>query len=197
MAKTKDKSIDVALLGIFSAVVVVLQGLSYVLPIGTFNLSLVLIPVVLGAVIFGAKFGAILGGVFGTVTVIGCITGIDIGGQTLFQASPVLTILVCMIKGVMAGYVAGLIGNAKRVKNRYVRTILAAISAPLVNTGIFVSSMFLIFKDILYKWSGDSNVFYFAITALIGVNFLIEFSINAVFSPVIYRIINALKKSNI
>ena len=196
MQKTTNTSLNIALLGIFSAVVAVLQSLSYLIKIGPFNLSLVLIPIVLGTVIYGPKFGAVLGGVFGVITIIGCITGIDAGGQILFNSSPFLTILTCLAKGVAAGFVAGLVGNYSKLKNRYIATVLAAVSAPVVNTGLFIIAMFLFFKETLYAWSGDTNVFYYTITALIGFNFLIEFSINAVFSPVIYRIITALKKGN-
>lgn len=197
MTKSKEASLNIAMLGGFSGIVVVLQSLSYVIKIGTFNLSLVLIPVVLGAVMFGPKFGAILGGVFGTVTVIASIIGIDGGGNILFQSSPFFTIAVCIVKGAAAGYIAGIIGNSKMIKNRYIVTILAAVTAPIVNTGIFVIAMFTFFKDTLFIWSGESNIFYYTIFGLIGINFIIEFSINAVFSPVIYRIIRAIKKNTI
>lgn len=185
------------MLGLFSGIVVVLQSLSYVIKIGTFNLSLVLIPVVLGAVMFGPKFGAIIGGVFGAVTLVATVTGVDAGANILFQSSPFFTILVCMVKGIAAGYAAGVIGNSLKIKNRYVATVLAAVTAPIVNTGIFVAAMFLFFKNVLFVWSGESNVFYYTIFSLIGINFIIEFSINAVFSPIVYRIIQAIKKRNI
>ena len=52
------KMVQVAIL---MAIIVVLQLLSYVIKIGTFNLSLVLVPIVVGAVLFGKKTGAFLG----------------------------------------------------------------------------------------------------------------------------------------
>ena len=197
MSKAKDTSLNIAMLGLFGGIVVVLQSLSYAIKIGTFNLSLVLIPVVLGAVMFGPRFGAIAGGVFGAVTVIACIIGLDAGGSILFQSSPVLTTLVCLFKGAAAGYVAGVIGSKLSKKNKYVATVFAAVAAPVVNTGIFVAAMFVFFKDTLFVWSGESNVFYYTIFGLVGINFLIEFAVNAVFSPVIYRIINALRRNNV
>ena len=45
----------VAVLGVFAAVIVVLQLLSYSIKVGPFNLSFVLIPIVLGAVLYGPK----------------------------------------------------------------------------------------------------------------------------------------------
>lgn len=195
MTKVKNKSMNIAVLGLFCAMTVVFQLLSYAIKIGTFNLSLVLIPIVLCAVMYGPKYGGIMGGVFGVVVVLASVFGLDGGGNILFNASPILTILVCMIKGIAAGVVPGFIVKAFNGRQQYVAVILAAISAPIVNTGIFVGAMFLFFKDILVSWAGGSDVVYYVIFGLVGVNFIIEFLINSVFSPVIYRVIRAVKKN--
>ena len=65
MENTRKQTRNTAVLGMFAAVIVVLQLLSYAIKIGAFNLSLVLIPIVLGAYLYGAKTGAVLGGIFG------------------------------------------------------------------------------------------------------------------------------------
>ena len=80
MNSNKQKAKDIAVLGMFAAVTVVFQLLSYAVKIGTFNLSLVLIPIVLGAYLYGVRVGAILGGVFGLVVTICCFAGLDTGG---------------------------------------------------------------------------------------------------------------------
>ncbi|MBR5923476.1 MAG: ECF transporter S component [Clostridia bacterium] len=184
----------IALLGIFSALVAVLQLISYFIKIGQFPLTLVLIPVVLGAVLYGPDFGAILGAVFGAVTVIGCITGIDLGGNALFSASPILTIITCMAKATAAGYVPGLIATSLKKKHLHLAVILAAVSAPVVNTGLFIMAMFTFFKDTLFVWSGDNNVFFYALITLIGFNFLFEFLLNAILAPVVYRVVRVIEK---
>ena len=89
------------------AMVVVLQFVSGMIPtVGGFSISLVLIPVVLGAAIFGPAAGAVLGGTFGTIVFINCVTGADPGGHMVFQAGPVLCFLVVMGKGILAGLAA-------------------------------------------------------------------------------------------
>ena len=60
MSNTRNKIKNISIIGMFGAVIVVLQLLSYVVKIGTFNLSLVLIPLVLAAYLFGPKTGAVL-----------------------------------------------------------------------------------------------------------------------------------------
>ena len=184
-----------ALLGIFSALVIVLQVISYFIKIGQFSLTLVLVPVVLGAVLFGPDFGVILGSVFGAVTVIGCITGIDQGGHVLFNASPILTILTCMVKAIMAGYVPGLIAAALKRKHLQLAVILAAICAPIVNTGIFLLGCYLFFFDTIKEWAGGTNVGTFMIVGLVGMNFIFELVINLILSPAIVMLIRIGEKS--
>lgn len=193
MSNTKKQTQNIAILGIFSAIIVVLQLMSYFIKIGTFNLSLVLIPVVLGAYLYGAKVGAILGGVFGLTVTLCCFTGLDGGGYILIQANPVITSLICIIKGVAAGFFAGLAANAFKVKKNYLGIMLTAIVAPVVNTGLFVSAMFIFFKDILAQWAGGTNVVTYAIVGLVGVNFIIELVINIAMAPAMLRISKALK----
>ena len=190
------KAEKTAIYGIFAAIIVVLQILSYSLKIGTFNLSLVLIPIVFGAYLYGPKAGAMFGSIFGIVVVAACALGIDGGGAILFNANPILTTIICLIKGAAAGFAAGLICSAfaKKSSNKYFAVILAAVAAPVVNTGLFTISMFLFFKDILKVWAGGTDILTYAIVGLIGVNFLIEFAINIVFAPSLVRVKKALKK---
>ena len=204
---TNKKTQDVAILGMFSAITIVLQLISYMVKIGTFSLSLVLIPIVLVAVMYGPKYGAIIGAVFGAITAIGTTTqALDPGGSMLFQASPALTVLVCFVKGVLTGFVAGLVAKPLKSKNIYLAVILAAVIAPIVNTGVFVLCMFAFFYDILTVWATDwflkngiesANLIYYTILGLTGINFIIEFTINLVFSPAILRVTKAFSKNKV
>lgn len=192
MSKKIIRMVQVAML---AAIIVVLQLLSYVIKIGTFNLSLVLIPIVVGAILYGPKTGAFLGGVFGVVVTICCVTGMDVGGAILWNASPVLTAAICVAKGALAGFCAGLVAHAfKGERTRYVGMVLAAMVAPIVNTGLFLVGLATCFYGILVEWAGGTDLLYYIVFGLVGVNFLIEFALNAVLSPVVVRIVNALRK---
>lgn len=191
---SKQKSTQLAVLALFTAVTVALQFLSYFVKIGNFNLSLVLIPIVLAGAMYGVKYGAFLGGVFGFITVIGCITGIDGGGNILFNASPALTVLVCMLKGILCGAASAAISSLLKNKAPALSVFLAAATAPIVNTGTFLIMMVLFFKDILYSWAGGTNLASYIVVGLVGINFIIEFTINLVLSPAIMRVMKALRK---
>lgn len=194
MAKNQ-KIVRMVQVAILMAIIVVLQLLSYVIKIGTFNLSLVLIPIVVGAVLFGPKTGAFLGGVFGVVVTLCCVTGMDVGGAILWNANPFLTAAICILKGAAAGWVAGLVAAAFRKGNiPYVGMILAAVVAPVTNTGLFLLGLSTCFHDILVSWAGGTDLLYYVIFGLVGVNFVIEFGLNLILSPAITAIVKAVKK---
>ena len=193
--KQKNSSI-LRMVGIafMMALVVVMQSISGMIPpVGGFSISLVLIPIVLGAAVFGPSAGALLGATFGAIVYINCVTGADPGGAMVFQASPLLCFFVVMGKGTVAGWVAGLVYKLLKEKNPYLAMLLAAIVCPVANTGIFVASMFLFFIDVLAVWAGGSNLVGYVLTGLILANFVPELIINVVFSPAGQRIYRAVQ----
>lgn len=118
MNNSNGKTRRLAGLALFTAIVVVLQLLGSFIKVGPFAVSLVLIPIVVGAAVYGVSAGAWLGFVFGVVVTIAVVTGADAGGYIMFSARPVMTVLVCLIKGTAAGYVAGLLYRAIGKKHR-------------------------------------------------------------------------------
>lgn len=192
MSNTKAQK-NITILGMFCAIIVVLQLLSYVIKIGAFNLSLVLIPIVLGAYLYGPKAGAVLGAAFGITVTVCCFAGMDAGGFILVSANPLLTTAICMVKGIAAGFFAGLTAKLLKDKNDSLAITLSAVVAPIVNTGLFCTSMFLFFKDILTEWAGGTNLVTYIIVGLTGINFLIEFVLNIIAAPSLLRITKAIK----
>ena len=184
------------------ALVVVLQMISALIPpiAGTVSITLTLVPVVVGAILFGKKGGAVLGFTFGLIVLINCITGLDVGGNILWNANPFLTALICFVKGIAAGFIPAVLyelalKSKADVSNgrKYVSAMIAALSAPIVNTGIFVCGMLLFFMDTLQVWAGGTNVASYILLGLAGVNFLVEFFINIVLTPAIVRIVEVVK----
>lgn len=178
-------------IGIFAAIVVVLQFISMNLRFTMFSITLTLVPIVVGAAVYGLEAGAILGAVFG-LTVL--LTG---DANPFIAISPLGTVLVVMVKGIAAGFLAGLVYRLTAKKSDIVGAIAAAVTAPVVNTGIFTVGCFIFFLDTLTEWgsaAGFDNVGAYIILSLAGINFLIELAINLVLSPVIVRLIHIGKK---
>lgn len=190
--KNVKKMTGVALL---MALVVVLQLLGGMIPpVGGFTISLVLIPIVMGAALYGPQTGALLGAVFGAVVMIGCISGTDAGGAVVFQANPILCVLVVMGKGILAGFLSGVVYAALKQKNSTLAMVLAAAVCPVVNTGTFVLCMAAFFMDVLSVWAGGSNVLGYILSGLMLCNFVPELVINLIFSGAGARILKSLDK---
>lgn len=192
-----NRMVGIALL---AALVVILQLLAGMIKIGTFSITLTLIPIIVGAAFYGPSAGAILGAVFGLVVYIGCATGSDPGGQMVFAANPFLCFLVVMAKGALAGLCAGLVYRLvmkghESIERGIVAVLLAGITAPVVNTGVFCIGMLLFFRETLQAWAAGSDLFNYIIFGLTGVNFLIELGINMVCSPAIVTVVRAIRKS--
>lgn len=200
MAYSKKKVLKTVELAFLMALVVALQILSATIPtVAGVSITLTLIPVVVGGVLLGKRGGALLGFSFGVIVLINCITALDIGGNILWNANPFLTAAICLIKGTAAGFVPAALyelisGGCNCEKKKMVATLVAALSAPIVNTGLFIVGMLLFFSDTLKAWAGGTNVIQYIILVLAGVNFLVEFSINILLSPALVRISSAVKR---
>lgn len=197
MKKTNVKRM--AGIALLMAMVVVMQFLSGMIPpIGGVSISLVLIPIVLGAALFGPGAGALLGATFGVVVFINCVTGADPGGQMVFQANPVLCFLVVMGKGVLSGLASVCIYRLVKKKDAagYKAMLCAAAICPVVNTGVFILCMLTFFHSVLEAWSAGGGVAAFILSGLILVNFIPELAINLVFSPASQRILQSVTKKS-
>ncbi len=192
-AKQRRTSIEFLTLGaILTALVIVLQFVgSSIHFFGMFSISLVLIPIVVGAAKCGVKVGAWLGFVFGVVVLIS-------GDAMAFLAVNIPgTILTVLLKGTACGFVAGVVYKLLEKKNRYLAVVAAAIVCPLVNTGIFLLGCVLFFLPTITEWGlalGFTNAAHYMFIGLAGTNFLLELGVNIILSPVIVRLLN-IKKS--
>ena len=175
---------------IFTAIVVILQFLGAFVRFGPFSISLVLIPIVVGAALYGVWAGAWLGFVFGVVVLLS-------GDAGAFLAVNVLgTILTVLLKGTLCGLCAGLVYKALS-KHELPAVVAAAVTAPVVNTGVFLLGCLLFFMPTITAWgqaAGFENVGKYMVLGLAGGNFLFELLFNIVLSPVIVRLIKIGKK---
>lgn len=177
------------------ALVLVMQMLSSIIPaIGGFSISLVLIPIVMGAALYGPSAGALLGATFGVIVYMNCVTGADPGGAMVFQANPILCLLVVLGKGVLAGLASGLVYRMISQWNVHVAILGAAIICPVVNTGVFIACMLTFFKDVLAAWAGGGDIIAYILTGLVLMNFVPELIINVVFGTVGHTIVHVVKK---
>lgn len=191
MQITKKTNTKALVLGaLLTAIVVVLQMLGQFIKLGPFSISLVLIPIVVGAAMCGPKISAWLGFVFGIVVLFtdaAAFLAISVPG----------TIITVLLKGIACGLAAGLVYRVLEHVNQYLAVLVAAIVCPIVNTGIFLLGGVIFFLDTIAEWAtmfGYANAGEYMFLGMVGGNFLAEFAINLVLSPVIVRLLHIGKR---
>lgn len=180
-------------LGLLTAIVVVLELVAGTIRLGPFNITLVLAPIVIGAALYGWQAGAWLGFVFGMIVLLS-------GQAALFMGFNVPgTIITVLLKGTGCGALAGLgFSLCQKMKaNTTVSTVVSAVIAPLVNTGIFVLGCYIFFLPDIKAMASDAaqSVTAFILTGFVGLNFPIELIVNLILSSAIVLIIGIARRN--
>lgn len=190
MTNTREKTRMLAFMGILTAIVIVLQAMAIGIRFGEFSITLVLVPIVIGAALYGWKAGAWLGLVFGIVVLLtdaGAFLAINVPG----------TVITCILKGVLAGAVAAVVYKLLEKKNAWLAILCAAVVCPIVNTGVFLLGCLIFFYDTVKEWAvgfGYANVGAYFLFGFVGLNFIVELAINLCLSTVIVRILSIVKR---
>ena len=171
---------------LLTAMVVVLQLLGSFIRFGTFSVSLVLVPLVIGAATCGPLIAAWLGLSFGVTVLLS-------GDAALFLSIHAPgTILTVLLKGILCALAAALVYKLLERFNLYIAVIVAALVCPVVNTGVFLVGCRLFFWETIAEWgtgAGFSNPAVYALLGLVGANFLFEVAFNLFLSPIIVRLL--------
>jgi uncharacterized membrane protein len=191
MTKTRMSTQKMVLGAVLTALVIILQLMGAFIKLGFFQISLVLIPIVIGAAMCGVATGAWLGFVFGMVVLLN-------GDAAAFLAIDVLgTIVTVLVKGIACGLAAGLVYKVIEKTNKYVAVVAAAVVCPIVNTGVFLLGCALFFAPTLAMWAEaqglGGHLVKYVLVFLVGGNFFFELGTNVILSPVVVRLLNIRK----
>lgn len=187
----RNKTVRLATAGILTAIVIVFQFIGASIKFGTFSVSLVLIPIVIGAALGGKHVSTWLGFVFGVVVLLS-------GDAAAFLAiNPLGTIITVLVKGTLAGFLGGLAFELLQKINTYFAVVISAILVPVTNTAVFLIGCRLFFFDTIKEWGaglGFENTFTYMIVGLVGMNFVFELAINLILSPSVVGAVKMLSK---
>ncbi len=179
-------------LALFTAIIIIMAFT----PIGyiktpAIEITLIVVPVTVGAIILGPVSGAILGTVFGITSFIQCF-GMSPFGAALLGINPVSTFILCMVPRILMGWLTGWIFLAVKKINKDLSYVVANLVGPLLNTVFFLITLVLLFYKTEYIQGlakGSSNVIMFAIT-FVGVNGLVEAGICFILGTAIAKAID-------
>lgn len=143
------------------------------------EITLIVVPVAVGAITLGPAAGAVLGGVFGITSFIQCF-GMSPFGAVLLGINPVFTFIVCVFSRILMGWLTGLLYQAFLRCNplKKVSVVLANLCCPLLNTLFFMGMLTLFFYQTEYvqgiaEGLGAGNPLVF-ILLFVGVNGVVE-----------------------
>ncbi len=177
-----------------------LTGLGFI-PLPLFKLTILHLPVIIGAIIEGPIAGASIGFIFGLFSIYQNITTPT--PMSPFFYNPIVSILPRVLIGVISYYVY--IFLRSKLKNKRLSIGIAAICGSLTNTIGVLGSIYLIyFKDyasILMQRgtisSGSLGKVTIALLSVIGTNGIAEAVLSALVSiPVVIAILKMQKRSS-
>lgn len=173
------------------AIEIVFQVIGNLVAIGPISLNLSLIPIAIGAIIYGPIAGGVLGFANGFLTLFAQ------GSQFFMGYSAFWTIFCCVVKTTAAGVIAGLVYMLLQKKNKTVGAIVSSLLVPVINTGVFALCCFTCFLPLVSGMTSEgTSVASIVFITFIGVNFFFEFGITAVLSPAIVKIIKIVTRSD-
>lgn len=194
----KPGVVEMTMTAILAALIILMTftPIGYI-PLGPVKMTLLTLPVMVGSVVLGARSGIILGSIFGLTSFYTCF-GMDFVGMGLLSINPFLTFVMCFVPRVLCGWLPALIYKAIS-QNGTKRTMLAipvaGASVAIINTVLFLSSMWLFFGNSLSEVVGVEINNIFALFALFaGTNGLIEIAVNIVVGTAICKPLTIAKK---
>lgn len=190
---------NITYFAVLLALVIVLQIWGGTITIGVVSMNFVLVPIVLCGMILGPVAATLLGVISGLIILLQGVSGVDSFTSVLFTDHPVITALVCIVKGGAAGFVSGAAFRLVEKKNKILASFLSSALCPTVNTGLFIIGALFMSDTLEANYVADgTTVIYFLVVVCAGINFLVEFVINLVLAPAILRIhdiiLNNLKR---
>lgn len=184
--KKKKKTLRIALLALFTAIIILQNFIPFLgyIPLGVLNLTIIHVTVIIAALLLGPKDGAIVGGVWGTITFIRAFVWPTSPIAPIVFVNPLISILPRILIGVVAGY--AFLWAKKSFHSKIFAASLASVLGSLTNTFLVLGQIYLFYR-------GQSQVMYGLDTAalmpyllgLVLTNGIPEALIAAIVSPAV------------
>ncbi len=197
-AKKKGMNVkDLTTLGLLTGILLVMSFT----PLGYFHtfgldISLMMIPVGIGAMLMGPKAGAWLGFIFGATSFYQALTGASAFSAMLFNISPVNTFLLCIPTRMLMGFLTGVIFLivSKLDKKKTACFFVGGFFAAFLNTLFFMGTLILLFWNTEYiqgfnQAFGGVNPFLFVVM-FVGVNGALEMPASCIAGGVVSKAVS-------
>ena len=166
------------------AITIILQAVAsaFVMPFTNTPIALALIPIAVGAIIYGPSCGLFLGSCWSLF--------ILVSGQASFYfgMNAIGTIITVLSKGALAGYLTGVTYNLLKKYGYIVAVVAASIVTPVINTSVYFLGMIVFFNEFFFGGAGNDSPISYLMKVFFTTNFLIEIAVSTLLSPAVVRI---------
>lgn len=188
---------ELTTLGLLTGVLLLMS----VTPLGYFHtfgldISLMMVPVGIGAMLMGPKAGAWLGLVFGATSFYQSMTGSSAFSTMLFNINPFYTFLLCIPTRVLMGFLTGVIFKAaqKVDKKKTVCYFVGGFFAAFLNTLFFMGVLVICYWNTEFiqginETLGGLNPLMFVV-AFVGVNGALEMPSSCIVGGIVSKAVS-------
>ncbi len=168
---------------------------------GPIEITFMVLPVAIGAIILGPVSGAILGGIFGLTSFIQCF-GASAFGALLLSINPILTFLTCMLPRLLCGWLSGLLFKVLHRSERMKTApyFIASLATALLNTLFFITCIVVFFwkndtfLTTMGSWQLPTDSLWLFFVAFVGLNGLVEAIVNFVAAGTVSKVLSKVVK---
>lgn len=185
-----NKNKEIAETAILIAIILAMTFVPYIgyISYGGLSITLIHIPVIIGACILGIKGGLIAGGVWGVSCMIKAITAPPTPLEGIIFRNPVISVIPRILSGLVCAAAFSLF--SKQIKRKSVSSAAAAILGCVTNTVFVMGGIYLIYGEKYSEQLGLSTISLGGLTnyiiAAFGVNALVEICVAVIITiPVI------------
>ncbi len=194
----ESSTVQLVVISVLVALLILMTvtGIGYI-PVGPFKLTLLTLPVAIGAAVCGVKAGLVLGTVFGLTSFATGLFGIDALGALLISLGwkqALLLFVTCVVPRIACGLLPALLHKWLKSKNQTVADAVSCSAVALINTALFLGFFWVCFLSDLKNDPQVVNLFGGAIESFgalfavfAGWNALIEVFINLVLGTAICK----------
>lgn len=195
--KSKMSARELTTLGLLTGVLLLMS----VTPLGYFHtfgldISLMMVPVAIGAMLMGPKAGAWLGLIFGATSFYQAVTGSSAFSTMLFNINPIYAFLLCIPTRVLMVFLTGVIFKAaqKVDKKKTVCYFVGGFFAAFLNTLFFMGMLLICYWNTEFiqginETLGGLNPLMFVV-AFVGVNGALEMPSSCIVGGIVSKAVN-------
>lgn len=203
--KSKMSARELTTVGLLTGILLLMNftPLGYFRTLGL-SISLMMIPVGIGAMLIGPKAGAWLGFVFGATSFYQALTGASPFSSMLLNVNPVGTFMTCVPTRLLMGLCVGLVFKAvQRVDKRKTACyFVGGFFAAFLNTLFFMGTLLLFFWNTqvvqdINQTLGNLNPLLFVL-AFVGINGAFEMTSSCIVGGIVSKAVSrALYKKTV